>query len=162
MTNQRGLLPLLALTCGVAVGNVYFPQATSPVVAAGLHVAPDTAAAVVTATQFGYATGIFLLVPLGDRLPYRRLVVTLLGLTGLGLLAAAAAPTLPVLIAASAAIGVTTVVAPILGSLAAGLVPAGRRGAVGGTLLSGALGGMLLSRTVAGALGGRLGVRAVC
>ncbi|MFL6076571.1 MAG: MFS transporter [Mycobacteriales bacterium] len=161
MTDQRGLLPLLALTCGVAVGNVYFPQATSPLVAAGLHVAPGTAAAVVTATQFGYAAGIFFLVPLGDRLPYRRLVVTLLGLTGLGPLAAAAAPTLPALVVASAAVGVTTVVAPILGALAAGLVPANRRGAVGGTLLSGALGGMLLSRTVAGALGERLGWRAL-
>ncbi|MGI5460406.1 MFS transporter [Streptomyces sp. CA-249302] len=151
---------LLALTCGVAVGNVYFPQAISPLVAAGLGVSPGTAASVVTATQFGYAAGIFLLVPLGDRLPPRRLIVTLLALTGLGLLAASLAPALLPLAAASVLIGLTTVVAPLAGPLAAGLVPAERRGVTGGLLLSGSIAGMLLSRTFGAALGDRLGWRA--
>ncbi|OLZ74333.1 MFS transporter [Streptomyces sp. IMTB 2501] len=154
------LVALLALACGVAVGNVYFPQAVAPLVAAGLGVSPGTAAGVVTATQFGYAVGIFLLVPLGDRLPPRPLLVTLLTVTGTGLCAAAAAPALPALFAASVLVGVATVVAPLAGPLAAGLVPAERRGVVGGTLLSGALAGMLLSRTAGGALGDRMGWRA--
>ncbi|MEV6118040.1 MFS transporter [Streptomyces sp. NPDC052109] len=161
-TGQRTprLVPLLALACGVAVGNVYFPQAVAPLAAAGLGVSPGTAAAAVTATQFGYAAGVFLLVPLGDRLPSRPLLVTLLTVTGAGLCGAAAAPTLPPLLAASVLVGAATVIAPLAGPLAAGLVPPERRGAVGGTLLSGALAGMLLSRTVGGALGDRLGWRA--
>ncbi|CAM5285186.1 MFS transporter [Streptomyces coeruleorubidus] len=150
----------LALVCGAAVGNVYFPQALSPLIASGLHVSPGAAAGVVTATQFGYAAGICLLVPLGDRLPYRPLLVTLLTLTGLGLFAASAAPGLVPLAAASALVGVTTVVAPLAGPLAAGLVPQERRGVTGGTLLSGSLAGMLLSRTVGGTLGDWLGWRA--
>lgn len=150
---SRRLLVLLALTCGVAVGNIYFPQTISPLVAASLHVSADSAALVVTAVQFGYAAGIFLLVPLGDRLPHRPLVVTLLGLTGVGLLAASVAPALPPLIGASALVGVTTVVAPIIGPMAAGLVADDQRGVVSGTLLSGSIGGMLLSRTAAGAIG---------
>jgi predicted MFS family arabinose efflux permease len=154
---SRRLMLLLALTCGVAVGNVYFPQTISPLVASGLHVGPDSAALVVTATQFGYAAGIFLLVPLGDRLPHRPLVVTLLSLTGLGLLAASVAPSLPPLIGASALVGVTTVVAPIIGPMAAGLVADDQRGVVSGTLLSGSIGGMLLSRTAAGTIGAWLG-----
>ncbi|MFI9803008.1 MFS transporter [Streptomyces sp. NPDC052301] len=154
------LVPLLALACGVAVGNVYFPQAVAPLAAAGLGVRPDTAAGVVTATQFGYAAGIFLLVPLGDRLPPRPLLVTLLTLTGLGLAGAAAAPALPPLLAMSVLVGAATVIAPLAGPLAAGLVPEERRGVVGGTLLSGSLAGMLLSRTAGGALGERLGWRA--
>lgn len=154
------LVPLLALACGVAVGNVYFPQAIAPLVATGLGVSPGAAAGVVTATQFGYAAGIFLLVPLGDRLPSRPLLVTLLTLTGVGLCGAAAAPELPPLLAASVLAGAATVIAPLAGPLAAGLVPEGRRGAVGGTLLSGSLAGMLLSRTAGGALGERLGWRA--
>lgn len=92
--NSRQATPaiaLLAFACGVAVGNVYFPQAIGPLVASGLGVSPDSAATVVTATQFGYAAGIYLLVPLGDRLRPRRLLVTLLTLTGLGLLAASSA-----------------------------------------------------------------------
>ncbi|MER5543918.1 MFS transporter [Streptomyces sp. CG4] len=154
------LVALLTLACGVAVGNVYFPQAVAPLVAAGLGVSPGTAAGVVTATQFGYAAGIFLLVPLGDRLPPRPLLVTLLTVTGAGLCAAAAAPALPPLLVASALVGVATVAAPLAGPLAAGLVPAERRGVVGGTLLSGSLAGMLLSRTAGGALGDRMGWRA--
>ncbi|MEV5691952.1 MFS transporter [Micromonospora globbae] len=157
---SRRLLALLTLTCGVAVGNVYFPQTISPLVGAGLHVDADSAALVVTAVQFGYAAGIFLLVPLGDRLPHRRLVVVLLGLSGFGLLAASGAPALPPLVGASALVGVTTVIAPIIGPMAAGLVADDRRGAVSGTLLSGSIGGMLLSRTVAGAVGDWFGWRA--
>ncbi|MFD0575028.1 MFS transporter [Dactylosporangium darangshiense] len=157
---NRQLLFLLTVTCGVAVGNVYFPQTISPLVAAGLHVSPDSAALVVTAVQFGYAAGIFLLVPLGDRLPPRPFIVALLGFTGLGLLAASIAPALPPLVGASALIGVTTVVAPIVGPLAAGLTADERRGAVSGTLLSGSIAGMLLSRTVAGTIGDWWGWRA--
>jgi predicted MFS family arabinose efflux permease len=154
------LILLLALTCGVAVGNVYFPQAISPSIASGLHITPDSAAQGVTATQFGYAAGIFLLVPLGDRLRRRRLIVTLLGVTGLALLAASAAPGLPSLTGASALIGIATVVAPVIGPMAADLVAEDRRGVVSGTLLSGSIGGMLLSRTLGGTLSEWLGWRA--
>ncbi|MFK4071808.1 MFS transporter [Streptomyces sp. NPDC029674] len=157
---SRGMVLLLAVTCGVAVGNVYFPQAVSPLVADGLHVSADTAALVVTATQFGYAGGIFLLVPLGDRVPYRTLIVTLLALTGLGLLGAGVAPGISPLVGASVLVGVTTVVAQVIAPTAAGLVPAERRGAVAGTLLSGSIGGMLLSRVFGGTVGEWLGWRA--
>ena len=157
---SRRLVLLLATTCGVAVGNIYFPQAVSPLVAAGLGVPADAAALVVTAAQLGYAVGIFLLVPLGDRLRYRSLIVALLGATGAGLLAASAAPALPALLGASVLIGVSTVVAPVIAPLAAGLVADDRRGAVTGMMLSGSIGGMLLSRTFGGVLGERLGWRA--
>ncbi|MER7442879.1 MFS transporter [Micromonospora avicenniae] len=157
---NRRLLMLLTLTCGVAVGNIYFPQTISPLVAAGLHLSPEAVAVVVTAVQFGYAAGIFLLVPLGDRIPHRPLIVALLGITGVALLAAAAAPALPPLVGASAVVGVATVVAPIIGPLAADLTADNQRGLVSGTLLSGSIGGMLLSRTAAGALGDWWGWRA--
>jgi predicted MFS family arabinose efflux permease len=155
----RRLIPVLALACGVGVANVYFPQAISPLIASDLHTSPESAALVVTAAQLGYAAGIFLLVPLGDRLPHRRLIVTLLGLTGLGLLAAAAAPTLGVLVVASVAVGATTVVPQVIIPMTAGLVPDDRRGAVTGTLLSGLIGGILLARTFSGTVGEWLGWR---
>lgn len=156
----RPLLLTLALACGVAVANVYFPQALSPLVATSLHVSPGVAALVATATQLGYAAGIFLLVPLGDRLPHRRVIVVLLGCTALGLVAAGSAPGLAVLVGASVSVGVTTVVPQIIIPMAAGLVADDRRGAVTGTLLSGLLGGILLARTFGGTLGEWLGWRA--
>ncbi|MFC5663156.1 MFS transporter [Kitasatospora misakiensis] len=156
----RRLLLLLTLTCAVGVGTIYFPQAITPLIAAGLDTSESSAALAVTFTQIGYSIGIFLIVPLGDRIPNRRLLTTLLGLTGLELLAAGCAPTLPVLLAASVAVGITTVAAQVVSPMAAGLVPADRRGAVMGTLLSGATGGMLLARTFSGSLGDWLGWRA--
>ncbi len=157
---SRRMLAILTLTCAVAVGNIYFPQAIGPLVATGLHLPPDAGALVVTATQAGYTAGIVLLVPLGDRFPHRPFLVTLLALTALGLLAAGCAPALPPLVAASALVGLATVAAQVVGPLAAGLVAADRRGAVLGTLLSGSTGGMLLARTFSGTLGEWLGWRA--
>ena len=156
----RWVILVLSLACGVGVSTIYFPQAISSLVAADLGVSAGSAALVVTAAQFGYAAGIFLLVPLGDRLPHRPLIVILLVLTAAGLLAASAAPSLPLLVAASAVTGVTTVVPQIIIPMTAGLVPAERRGAVTGTLLSGLIGGILLARTFSGTLGERLGWRA--
>lgn len=157
--NRRTVL-ILAVTCGLAVGNIYFPQAIGPLIAAGLGTSPESATLVVTATQVGYTAGLFLLVPLGDRLPHRPFLVTLLALTGVGLLVAGCAPALPPMVAAAALVGVTSVAAQIVAPLAAGLVAPGRRGAVMGTLLSGSIGGMLLARTFGGSLGEWLGWRA--
>jgi predicted MFS family arabinose efflux permease len=156
----RGMVALLAVASGVAVGNIYFAQAITPLVAAGLRISVDDATLATTATQFGYAGGIFLLVPLVDRVPNHRLLGRLLTLAIVSLGAAAAAPSLPVLVGASLLVGVTTVAAPVIGSLAAGLAGADRRGAVSGVLLSGAIGGMLLSRVGAGALAEEFGWRA--
>ncbi|MGW7459156.1 MFS transporter [Streptomyces sp. NPDC054797] len=157
---SRRLVLLLAVTSGVAVGNLYFPQAIAPLIASGLDVPADGASLVVTAIQLGYTAGMVLLVPLGDRLRHRPLLAVLLCLTGLALLGAGCAPALTPLVAASALIGLTTVAAQIIGPLAAGLVAPGHRGAVIGTLMSGSTGGMLLARTFGGTLGEWLGWRA--
>jgi predicted MFS family arabinose efflux permease len=157
---SRGMILLLAVTCGAAVGNLYFPQALTPLVAAGLHVPPGAATLVVTAVQAGYTAGMFLVVPLGDRFRHRPLVVTLLVLTSLALAGASVAPALPALVGASALVGLTTVAAQVIAPMTAGLVPAERRGAAFGTLMSGSLGGMLLSRAFGGVLGQWLGWRA--
>ncbi|MFC9292920.1 MFS transporter [Streptomyces sp. NPDC057011] len=157
---SRRLVLVLAVTCAVAVGNLYFPQAIGPLIATGLDVPADTAALVVTATQIGYTAGMVLLVPLGDRIRHRPLLVVLLCLTALALLGAGCAPSLPPLAAASALVGLTTVAAQVIGPLVAGLVAPDRRGEAIGTLLSGSTGGMLLARTFSGTLGEWLGWRA--
>ncbi|MEV6947772.1 MFS transporter [Streptomyces sp. NPDC051172] len=157
---SRPLILLLSVACGIAVANIYFPQAISPLIADDLRVRPTSAAMVVTCAQLGYAAGIFLLVPLGDRLRHRGLVTALLLVTCAGLVLAGTATSLPVLAVASALVGLTTVVPQILIPMAAGLTDPERRGAVTGTLLSGLIGGILLARTFSGTLGEWLGWRA--
>ncbi|MGW6283201.1 MFS transporter [Kribbella sp. NPDC055071] len=156
---RKSLLLILATACGVGVANVYFPQAITPLIARGLDVDPGTAALVPTATQFGYAAGIALLVPLGDRLRPRHLVSGLLVLTTIGLVVAGFAPSLPILVGAAILVGITTVVPQVLLPLAATLVAPERRGSVTGLLLSGLLAGILLARAFGGLLGDWLGWR---
>jgi predicted MFS family arabinose efflux permease len=159
-TLSRRVLLVLALACGVCVANVYFPQAISPLIATQFGISRSAAALVPTASQLGYATGLFLLVPLGDRVKARPLILILLALTTAGLIAGGIAPDLRVLVLSGAAVGITTVVPQILLPMAAGLVSEQRRGAVTGMPLSGLLGGILLARTFSGILGGWLGWRA--
>ncbi|MFF4189030.1 MFS transporter [Streptomyces sp. NPDC001691] len=154
-------MPLvMALACGVSVANVYFPQALAPLIADSFGITANAAASVATVTQLGYAGGIFLLVPLGDRLPRRPLITVLLTVTALALMAAALAPASGALLAAGTVVGMATVVPQLLLPMAAGLVAADRRGAVIGTLQGGLIGGILLARTFGGTLGEQLGWRA--
>lgn len=157
---SRPLISVLSIACGVAVANIYFPQAISPLIATGLRTTESSAALVTTCAQFGYAAGIFALVPLGDRLRHRYLVTTLLLVTAAGLVLAGVSTTLPMLAVASTLIGAATVVPQILIPMAAGLASPERRGEVTGTLLSGLIGGILLARTFSGTLGDWLGWRA--
>ena len=70
----RALTLLLAVTGGVAVGNLYWAQPLLEVIGRDLHVSNDVAGWLVTATQLGYALGILLIVPLGDMLNRRLLI----------------------------------------------------------------------------------------
>jgi predicted MFS family arabinose efflux permease len=154
------MIPLLTLACAVCVSTIYFPQAISPLIAADLRVSPSAAAQTATGAQLGYALGVFLLVPLGDRLRHRPLIVALMVLTAGCLIAAGTARSLPVLLVAGSLAGVFTVVPQVIIPMVAGLVPDNRRGAVTGTLLGGLLGGILLARTFGGTVGEWLGWRA--
>ncbi|MEU6379027.1 MFS transporter [Streptomyces sp. NPDC046909] len=156
----RRLPVVMALACGVTVANAYFPQAVTPLVARGLAVSETTATTLATLTQLGYAVGIFLLVPLGDRLPRRPLITVLLAVTSLALLTAGLAPGTGLLFAAGTLVGLATVVPQILLPMAAGLVEPERRGRVIGTLQAGLIGGILLARAFGGVLGEHLGWRA--
>lgn len=140
------------------------PAGAHAAVAAGRGIPAGGAALVVTAAQIGYACGIFLLVPLGDRVPYRPLIAALFTATGSGLAVAGFAPSFGPLFAAGVAVGVATVIAPIIGPIigpmVAGMVSPENRGVASGTMLAGSIGGMLLARTADGVLGEWLDWRA--
>ncbi|WP_322014101.1 MFS transporter [Paraburkholderia sp. J12] len=157
----RGLLLLLATIAGVAVANIYYNQ---PLLADFRQSFPTGAAwigAVPAATQLGYAAGMLLLAPLGDRFDRRRLILLQTAGVCIALLVAATAPTLGVLIGASLAIGVLATIAQQAVPFAAELAPPEARGHAVGTVMSGLLIGILLARTAAGFIGQYFGWRAV-
>jgi predicted MFS family arabinose efflux permease len=150
----------MALACGIGVANAYFPQAITPLLRTGLHVSTGAAATVATAAQLGYAGGIFLLVPLGDRLSRRPLIAVMFGLVAAGLLLAATATAITPLYLFSMLVGIVTVVPQVLIPMAADLADGRNAGRTLGMLQGGLLAGILLARAFGGALGQALGWRA--
>ncbi|MED7953853.1 MFS transporter [Streptomyces sp. BE303] len=161
----RRLSPAIALLFsvagGLAVANVYYSQPLLDLIADDLGIGRSTIGLVGTLTQVGYAVGLLLLVPLGDRLAPRPLIVGQLGLSVVALGAVALAPSAPLMLLASMAVGVLAVVAQVVVALAASLADPADRGRIVGTVTSGIVIGILLARTVAGAIGDLAGWRAV-
>lgn len=152
---------LLSAGAGLAVASLYYSQPMLAVLDADLGVGGRAIGWIPTLTQLGYALGILLLIPLGDRVDRRRLILAKALLLALALLATALAPGIATLLAASLAVGVLATLAQDIVPTAAVLAPATHRGRVVGTVMTGLLLGILLSRVVSGVLAEQLGWQAV-
>lgn len=144
------LVWVFAVACGLVVANLYYGQPLLNTIATAFQSSSGMVGIVATLTQAGYALGLAFIVPLGDLLDRRRLVVGVLCATALALLLAAIASSIAMLAAASLLIGLTSVVAQVLIPFAASLADEAERGRVVGRVMSGLLVGVLLARTVSG------------
>ena len=158
---RRRAVAAMTFATGVIIANNYYMQPLEATMAAEFAVSNSAIGAVLTVIQLSYALGLATLVPLGDLLERRRLVLVMLAVTVLGLVATAAAPNLPVLVVAAGVVGLTTVAAQVLVPFAAEIAPAGEQGGVVSTVMSGLLIGILASRVVAGVVAQLLGWPAV-
>ncbi|OEZ82678.1 putative transporter [Janthinobacterium sp. HH104] len=157
----RGKILMMAVIAGAVITNIYCTQPILPLIQSGLGVDLAAVNLVAGAALLGFATGLALLLPLGDRVDRRTLVLGQIALAFVCALAAALAPGIWPLIGASFGLGIVSCVPQQLVPLAASMSPPAERGRSVGTVVSGIMVGILLGRTVAGVVGEAWGWRAV-
>lgn len=156
---DTSLLAVMAVACGVFVSNVYYNQPLLELLYRAFPQATGLVNLAPTVTQLGFACGLFFLVPLGDRIDRRKLILGQAGALVLALICLATAPNPWALLLASAVVGVSASVAQQIVPFAAELAAPSRRGQVVGIVMSGVLCGLLLGRAFGGFVGDHWGWR---
>ena len=156
-----GTAVLLAVASGVAVANIYYAQPLLGQIGRDLGVGPAGLGLVTTVTQSGYFVGLILIVPLGDLVNRRLLIVAGCVIAAAALLGVAVSPGPLIFLVASGVVGVASVVQQVINAYAAALSGPDMRGRVIGIVTSGVVFGVLLARTVSGVLADVLDWRAV-
>lgn len=159
--SSNRVLAVLSITAGVSISNIYYNQPLLTEIGAAFPTEAHWIGAVAAATQFGFASGMLLISPLGDRIDRRSLILYQAIGVCVALLTAALAPTLILLVGASFMLGLFATMAQQAGPFAAELVPAAKRGRAIGLVMSGLLLGILLARTFSGFIGAHFGWRMV-
>lgn len=156
------LVGLLAVASGMSVANVYYAQPLLDALAATFSISHAAVGGVVTATQLGCALALVVLVPLGDRMERRRLMLVQAALLvmALGWVALARSPA--ALLAGMLAVGMLgTAMTQGLIAYAASAATPGEQGRVVGAAQGGVFVGLLLARVFAGAVSDAWGWRGV-
>lgn len=146
------LVLLMSVATGLSVASNYYVQPLLHTIAQQFDLSVNLAGFIVTVAQLGYACGLLLLVPLGDMLERRGLIVAMSLLAAGGMVITALSSSFAFLLFGTLITGLFSVVAQILVPLAATLADPDQRGKIVGTVMSGLLLGILLARTVAGLL----------
>ena len=149
-----GLAPsltwMLAAGAGLSVASLYYSQPMLGVLGADIGASTQSVGLLPTLTQFGYAMGILLLAPLGDRRDRRTIILIKAAVLCAALFMAALSPSISTLFVASLVIGLSATMAQDIVPAAATLAPETHRGKVVGTVMTGLLSGILLSRVISG------------
>src|SRR5690606_24526590 len=115
------ILWLMAVLSGLVVANNYYNQPLLGLIAADFQVSESSVSKIAVLTQIGYACGLLFIVPLGDKLWRKKLILVDLALVILALLFMAFAQQLTGLFIASFFIGVTSVIPQLFVPMAAEL-----------------------------------------
>ncbi|MEJ8302357.1 MFS transporter [Saccharibacillus sacchari] len=143
---------LFALACGLAVANIYYAQPLLGQLAQEFGVSQANVGYIIAAVQLFYALGLIFIVPLGDLVNRRRLILLqLLGIT-VALVCVGFAHDYVLLLAGLAAVGLMAVVTQVLVNFASALAPEAERGKAVGLVTGGVVIGILLARFFAGAI----------
>ncbi|PJO43804.1 MFS transporter [Lysinibacillus xylanilyticus] len=158
---SRTVTLLFATACGMSVANIYFAQPLLDQLSNEFNIDHSTIGVVITITQIFYGLGLLLLVPLGDLLNQRRLIIGQMLLSTVALVIVGTASFSVMLFTGMALVGLLAVVTQTLVAFAATMASPTERGRVVGIVTSGIVIGILLARTFAGLLTDLTGWRSV-
>lgn len=147
------------MACAVAVANGYYIHPLIAPVGADFGVSGALLGLVPALNQIALALGILLLLPLGDRVNNRKLVITFVAGQFLALLAMATAQDFRLFVVASSLLGFATITPYLLPAYVTKRVRPDRVGHVTGIMSAGITVGLLGSRAGAGVLGHYFGWR---
>ncbi|MFB9952861.1 MFS transporter [Rhizobium puerariae] len=146
---SAGMTFVMAAACGLVAANLYYSQPLAGPIAESIGLPAHATGLIVTLTQIGYGLGLLLIVPLGDLLENRRLIVTMIAAATLALIAAGLSTSVAPFLAASLAIGIASTAVQMIVPFAASLAPDAHRGRVVGNVMSGLMIGIMMARPVA-------------
>lgn len=150
---------LFAIGAALAVATLYYNQPMLAEIATSYHAPASVVGVIPMLTQLGYALGILLLAPLGDRYDRRAVILAKAIALLLVLVGAALAPSMLLLGVLSLLIGMFATLAQDIVPAAASLAAAGTQGRVVGKVMTGLLLGILLSRVLSGVVAAYWGWR---
>ena len=152
---------LFAICSGLAIGNLYWSQPLLVQIMNSFGLPAANGGLLVTATQIGYAIGIFFIVPLGDFIKRKKLIIIVMALSIIALISCALSPSFIILSLSLFSMGIVTISGQIILPLAGDLSKDEERGHIVGIVSSGITTGILFSRFASGIIAGLWGWRSV-
>lgn len=152
---------LLATACGIIVANLYYAQPLVEVISSSIGLSANWSGFIVTLTQIGYVVGLLFIVPMGDIVENRKLIVVSLLFTAVALAITAVSKQAMLFLAASFVIGLGSVATQVLVPFASYLATDSSRGRVVGNVMSGLLLGIMLARPLSSLVADFFGWHAV-
>jgi len=146
----RRLLFVITLLVFSTAGTIHFQTPLLGQIAKEFHASPSAIGWIPTLTFGGFFAGTLFLVPLGDRLDKRPLILGQVIFLIVAVLAMAAAPSLAIAVIASFFIGFCCGISQHAVPLVSELADPSERGRLVGTVLSGVFTGLLFARVVSG------------
>lgn len=150
---SRIKLLLLAAASGMMIANAYYIHPLVDPVSAHFGIGPAEIGLTPALNQVALALGILFLLPLGDLVSNRRLVIASVSAQFVMVTGMAFAPSYPLFLTASTLLGFFTIAPYVLPAYVSRRVPPSMLGEVNGILTTGVIVGILLARGSAGVIG---------
>ena len=156
---HRSLHALLIIAAFVIAGGIHYQTPMLATIAGEFQASPAAVGWIPTLSFGGMMIGVMLLVPLGDRISKRWLIISMISVLGAMQMVMAYAPSISVLAAASLITGITSAVGLIFISIVVEIAPPAHRGRAVGTQLMAMFIGILFARIMGGLIAARYGWR---